>query len=93
MSQPQPLNRVAVGAIIVVLGVLVGLVMNFAALGAMALLDQDGSVPKRRNALRIEVALMAEECEWENGRMTLLDGLRCVREKIDVRVKDLEEPK
>jgi hypothetical protein len=87
----QPLNRVAVGAIIVVLGVLVGLVMNFAALGAMALLEQDGSVPPRRNALGIEVALMAEACEWEKGRMTLLDGLRCVRGKIDGRVKDLEE--
>ena len=55
------------------------------------LIDQDEHVPPRRNALGIEVGLMAEECEWENGRMTLLDGLRCVRGKIDGRVKDLEE--
>jgi hypothetical protein len=55
------------------------------------LIGQDKHVPPRRNALVREVALMAEECQWENGRMTLLDGLRCVRGKIDGRVKDLEE--
>jgi hypothetical protein len=53
------------------------------------LIGQDEHVPPRRNALVLEVALMAEECEWENGRMTLLDGLRCVRGKIEQRVKDL----
>ena len=83
----RPLNKRDVGMIAALgaIGCLVGLIIVAVVVG------QDEHVPPRRNALVREVALMAEECEWENGRMTLLDGLRCVRGKIDGRVKDLEE--
>jgi hypothetical protein len=48
-------------------------------------------VPERREPLAIEVSLMVEECKWENGRQTILDGLRCVKGKIETRIKQLEE--
>ena len=70
------------------------LVLLWAALGAafVAHISQEKPLPPRRNAIRIEIVLMAEECEWE-GRKTLIDGLKCVREKIDERLKELEEAK
>ena len=48
-------------------------------------------VPPRKNMLRIVVALMAEECQWEHGRLDMISGLKCVKEKIDMQLEQLAD--
>jgi hypothetical protein len=70
---------------------LVLVVVSIFALASLGYEKHQKVPPRGKRALVIECAMMAEECQWENGRMDIISGLKCVKDKIDKRLEQLRE--